>query len=144
MASLRRPGQWEQSATQRPRVLIEHADYGVAFAAERILERKGYDLAVCGGPDHLRGARCSLVSQGRCELADKADVVVHGLNPDHAEYREVLCALRAHRPELPVVVEVKARVAQRHTGLLDDCTTLEFPMRSSTLEEAVWAAVAVR
>jgi hypothetical protein len=125
----------------RPRVLIENSDYGTAYAAERILERRGYEVSVCGGPDHLRGRRCPLVAEGRCELVDDADVVVHGLDPDRPDHRAVLAALREERPSVPIVAEMTAAAAERHADLLEGCTVVSFPVTTEPLRAAVRTAI---
>jgi hypothetical protein len=131
-------------AARRPRVLVEHADYAFAFAAENILERNGYDVDVCRGPDHIPGGRCPFVRNARCDLVDRADVVFHGLNPDRAKDRAVLGALQGERPELPVVVELTPASARRDATVLEGCITVPFRMTSAEFEDALRAALAAK
>ena len=137
MRYLRSPDAWSRSGGTAAKVLIEYEDYGVAFAAERLLDRHGYSVAVCGGPKHLRGRRCPLVTSGECSLVDRADVVVHGLDLECGANRAVLETIRRTRPERRVVVEAaeSARVDSRQ--LLDGCEVVSFPMHSNALVQAV-------
>ena len=145
MPFARRPDHWAPaSLPSRPRVLIEHSDLGVAFAAERVLDRDGYDVAVCGGPLHLRRERCPLVDGTGCALVEQADVIVQGLNLSRDVHCEVTRAVREHRPELPVVIEATADDASRHAPLLEGCTTVPFPMTRAGLEDAVRGALRKR
>lgn len=129
---------------ERQRVLVENPDFGVGFAIERVLEDAGYEVAVCGGPDSLRGHECPLVFTGACELVSGADVVVHSLNPDRSAHAEVLRALRAKHPDTPIVVEVPGPSASRHEGLLDGCVVVPFPATRESLVGAVAEALAER
>jgi len=121
----------------RVRVLVEHEDGAVQCAAERILREAGYDTATCGGPTTFRRARCPVVTTGRCPLADDADVIVHALNPDRPRNADVLNALRARYPEVPIVVEVPDPALGHLADLLAGCHTLRFPMTRQSLLQAV-------
>jgi hypothetical protein len=122
--------------------VVENADFGVGYAVERVLEEAGYEVAVCGGPDHLNRRACPLVFSESCDLVSGADLVVHSLNPDRPEHAEVLRALRAKHPETPVVVEVPGPTAARHEGLLDGCTVVPYPVTRESLIDAVAGALA--
>ncbi|GMU79725.1 MAG: hypothetical protein AMXMBFR46_25150 [Acidimicrobiia bacterium] len=148
MPYARSPGTWASPSAgddlldgrprdRRPKVLLEYADYGVAFAAERILERHGYAVAVCGGPDHLRGRQCPLVASGTCPLVEGADVVLNGLDLTRRENRAVLAAVRGASGERRVIVEVSEPVSARHRELLEGTEIVLFPMRAHDLVEAV-------
>lgn len=84
------------------RVLVEHADGAMTWAAERILRRAGFEVSTCNGPEHLPGHRCPLVAEGRCDLVDTSDVVVFGLGTEHVG---ILRAERTTAPSTPVVIE---------------------------------------
>lgn len=128
--------------SERPRILVEHADIGMGFALVDFLESEGADVAVCGGPDALKRHRCPLVFGEDCDLATGADLVVHGLNPDRPEHAEVLRALQAKHPDTPVIVEVPKPSAERHPGLLADCFVVPLPATRVSLREAVQRALA--
>lgn len=137
MRNLCSPDAWSRSGGTAAKVLIEYEDYGVAFAAERLLDRHGYSVAVCGGPKHLRGRRCPLVTSGECPLVDRADVVVHGLDPACGANRAVLETIRRTRPERRVVVEAAESARVDYRQLLDGCEVVSFPMHSNALVKAV-------
>ena len=127
---------WPERVDERPRILIESQDAGAGCAMERVLESEGFEVAICGGPDALRG-RCPLIASGRCALAADADIIVHGLNPDRLEHAVVLHALRSHHPETPRIVEVPGPAAKRHAELLEGSTVLSMPTTRATLLRAV-------
>jgi hypothetical protein len=126
---------WDERGDGRLRVLVENPDFG--FAAERVFEAAGYNVAVCGGPERLRGHRCPLVTEGRCALAEGADVIVHSLNPARPEHAAVLRALRARHPTTPLIVEVPSPALVRHTALLQGCTIMEMPATRDKLVSTV-------
>ena len=132
---------WEERGI-RPRVLVENRDVGVGDAIKRFLEAQGCEVAVCEGPDGIPRGRCRVVFEEDCALAAGADVIVHGLNPDYPEHAEVLRALRAKHPEVPVVVEVPTPAVARHAGLLADCVVVPFPATGDALLAAVDQALA--
>jgi len=136
MMRIERP-EWHERGKGGPRVLVENPDLGTGFAIEQVLDRAGYDVAVCGGPDALRGHRCPLIAEGRCGLAEGADVIVHSLNPDRLEHLTVLRGLRARHPHTPLVVEVPTPAVKRHPGVLTGCTILPLPATRESLLRAV-------
>jgi hypothetical protein len=89
----------------KPRVLIEDPS-GVAAVSDHSLFREaGFEVAVCSGPD--RSTACPLVTGGRCELAESADVVLFGLDVDDPAGRDVLHAHLRRHAEKPVVVALR-------------------------------------
>jgi hypothetical protein len=136
MVKTERP-EWDEHRDGRPRALVENPDFGVGFAIERVLAAEGYDVSVCGGPDRLRGHRCPLIAEGRCGLAEGADVIVHSLNPDRLEHLTVLRGLRSRYPHTPLVVEVPTPAVERHRGVLSGCTVVAMPVTRDTLVSAV-------
>ena len=133
---------WPERVDERPRILIEHQDLGMGCAMQRVLESEGFEVAICGGPDNLRG-RCPLVASGRCALAADADIIVHGLNPDRLEHAVVLHALRSHHPATPRIVEVPGPAAARHTELLEGSTVLPMPTTRAAFLRAVRSCAGV-
>ena len=133
-----RPG-W--SARRAPRVLLEVDDGAEAFARLRVLERAGYHVSWCPGPDGHPTRRCPLVTEGSCPLADDADVVVTALRLHHDSTREVLGALARAKPELPVVVEATAPSAKRWAAAVGDRPVVYAPTSSTELVAAVGEAL---
>jgi CheY-like chemotaxis protein len=126
--------------TVGPRVLLECEDASIQDGAERALRENGYAVAVCNGPATRSSGLCTLVTDGRCGLIDDADVVVHALDPDRDEHCEVLSAIRQHRPDTPVVVEVSNGADMRDPALLAAMHHVRYPMTRESLLAAVQAA----
>jgi hypothetical protein len=105
------------------------------------LERQGFAVDVCGGPEHVDGGRCTLLATGDCPLVERADVLVHSLNLDRLEHRRVFMAIRSRRPDLPVVVEMPRPAIERHERLLTGCVTIPFPARTADLEDGIQRAM---
>ena len=127
-----RPQPWRWS---RPRVLIEHPDEAAGLAIASGLRLAGYAVAVCPGP-HEQG-QCPLTGPEGCITARDADLVVGCLGYEDAVAQEVLHALRARCPDVPLVVELPADVSTDWAGRLDDCRVLAAP---ATPEQIVAAA----
>ncbi len=119
------------------RVVIESRDSASAAATASTLQARGYDSVVCAGPGGRDG--CPLVSEGRCELIEDADVTYFDLDLDDADERAVLESMRASYPQMPVVVEVPNSVALRHASLLAGCHVV-LPYSAERLEQAIEAA----
>lgn len=113
-------GRWTDGAHDRPRVLVEHADGAMRWAAERVLRRHGYDVAVCGGPDD-NGGPCPLVVRGDCELVEGADVIVNCFDLDERRNRDVVSSLHDVTSETAVVLSVPRYQAAAHPELADGC-----------------------
>lgn len=84
------------------RVLIENADAAVLWASERVLSRGGFEVETCSGPDDRR-VTCTLAIDGCCELAERADVIVNGLAPQHGD---ILASQRRVLGNTPVVLNL--------------------------------------
>ena len=126
--------------TGRARVLVEDTDPASAWAAQHLLERQGYDVAVCGGPEALGG--CPLVEEGCCPLAQDADVVFTSLRLSRPGNRQVVEAVAARWPDRPLIVEATRPDADTHADLLDGCRLLVAPVTSKAVEREVGAALA--
>jgi DNA-binding NarL/FixJ family response regulator len=70
-------------------------------------------------------------------------VVIHDLDLDELQAREVLRTLRCTHPDIPVVLELPAATARRHAALLHGCRVL-YPFDTDRLVEAVTDAVSAR
>lgn len=135
----RAPGEWPERQG-RARVLVEEADPASGWVVEKLLQNEGYDVAVCGGPEIL--GRCFLVTDGRCPLAEGADVVLNSLSLSQPDRREVVEALRARLPDTPVIVGVPLPQAAKHAVLLEGCRLMDFPPTSGTIKREVHEALA--
>jgi hypothetical protein len=125
----------------RPRVLVEAADGGEAFARVRLLERHGYDTAWCPGPPEIIGSRCPLVAGKDCPLTDWADVVVTSLGVRHPAGRDVLEAIGRVHPGLPVVVEASLNEAADWPQYLVGHEVVREPATTPRLLEAIEEAL---
>jgi hypothetical protein len=119
----------------RPRLLIEDPDGALQVSDFRLFDEAGLDVALCHGPEPCDP--CPLVEEGRCGLAEEADVVLIGSGM--APYRaDVAAAHRRSRPDRPVVVAVS-----RHDGEVppQGCVPLTVPLSVGGQIRAVWRAL---
>lgn len=117
-------------------VVVENAGRSSAGAQIAALDRAGFTVVACGGPDALPGRVCPLVTAGRCPWIDAADVVLHDLDPDKPEHLTILQTLRRIHSEVPVVVEVPVQTARDHVEDLDGCHVV-YPFDMDRLVGAV-------
>ena len=130
------PHPWS-AASEGRRVVVEHEDAMWQWAATRILETAGYEVACCGGPHHLPHDQCPLASDDRCALVDGADLVVNGLGIRDPANRAVLTALRTRRGQIPVIVEIPTpQMAELHVAIAG-CRTVPLPVCPRDLVAAV-------
>jgi hypothetical protein len=99
----------------KPRVLVEDASEAAAMSDYSVFREAGFEVAVCSGPDG--STACPLVEEGRCELAESADVVLFGLDVDDPTGRAVLHAHLRRYPDGPAVVALR-----RNEAVVVDCT----------------------
>lgn len=135
------PGSWPPR-TGRPRVLLEDPDGAILAVTESFLSREGFDVATCSGPEEMGRRSCPLVSQGRCELVEEADVVYTSLRWSYPESRDVLQALRARHPRTPVVVEMTQPQVERFRDLLQGCYLVWVPAGREATVAAIRRALA--
>jgi hypothetical protein len=126
-------GHWPDRADGRARVLVEESDGAQAWATQQLLERHGYDVAVCEGPMGHGGAPCPLVRTGQCPLAEGADVILNGFSLSNRENREVMKALRRRVPATTTIVEVPLPEARRRADLLEGCRVAAQPLSPQRL-----------
>lgn len=134
------PGKWP-TRSGRARVLVEDADGASQWAVRGILAQARYDVAVCDGPERLPKHRCPLVTDGRCSLAEGADVVLNSLPLTHEPNRDLLDALRARLPETPVIVEETRLRASRYQDAMGGCRLLPAPTNGRAILTAVDATL---
>lgn len=128
--------EWPAPRGERLRVVVEDADGAERWACTRVLQRAGYDVATCGGPD-ANGGACRLVDTGRCGLVEGADVVVYNLSTARDANVAVLDALRERAAHVPTVVVIPEPDIARHRERLTNCVVVCAPLTSTDLVEAV-------
>lgn len=127
---------WPPAGSGRVRVVVEDVDGAARWACARVLERAGYEVTTCGGPD-ANGGVCRLVDTGHCGLVAGADVVVCALNLRRPENAAVLDALRARAAHLPTVVVIPEPDVARNRDLLAGCVVVAAPPTARELVDAV-------
>ena len=88
------------------RLLVESRDPALAIADFTAFRQAGFEITLCQGP-LMDASECPLVQGEPCPLATEADVVLFDLGEDRedeAQRLNVLGAMRAFRPGLPIVV----------------------------------------
>lgn len=124
----------------RPLVVVESCRPEARDLTIRRLFEAGFEVVACPGPRHLHAGGCPLVETGDCPQAGRASAVVHDLDLDDPEDREVLLTLRARYPQLPIVVEATDLAALDHIDLLEGCAVVP-PDRVDQLAQMVHRAV---
>lgn len=89
-------------------VLVECDEPVLHDGIARVLQEAGYDVVSCAGPSSRGSQTCPLVTDGRCTLVERADLVVHALDQAEPAHRDVLAALLAGCARADVVVEANA------------------------------------
>jgi hypothetical protein len=108
-------------------LLVESPDPLLAISNFDAFRDAGFQVMVCGGPG-LDAHECPVVRGEPCPLMAAADVVLFDLDGEPprrsemltASRSEVLAAMRANRPELPIVVMSAAAPPDAAT----DCPTI--------------------
>lgn len=92
--------------SRRWQLLVESPDPALAISDFTAFRQAGFDITLCEGP-LAEANECPLVNGEPCPLATEADVVLFDLGEDGddaARRSRVLDAIRAFRPDLPIVV----------------------------------------
>lgn len=124
---------------ERPRVVIESRRPDAARAQAAALEHAGIEAVVCGGPE-MHGETCPVLSGRPCGLMDGASAVLYDLDLETMEDRQVLRALGARHPGLPIVTERTTEELRRHAADLARCTVV-VPYSADHTRDAVVAAI---
>lgn len=117
-----------------PRVLVEHPDEQAGLEIATGLRYAGCAVTLCTGPQEL--GQCPLCELDGCAAAHDADLVVTCLNPEHEVGREVLEALRARCPDVPLLIETATAPGPELEELLAGCRTLAAPASAEQVVEA--------
>lgn len=135
MSDPRMHRRWESSSTL-PRVLLECPPEMCPEIIGDSIERAGYQIATCTGPD--RHHACELLVDGACSLVDDADVVVNVLGRrDGAPIANAIAGLR--RP--PGLVREVAVVPDGEVAP-DGAQVLHSPATRQRLLDAIERALA--
>jgi hypothetical protein len=101
------------------RLLVESAEPGLDISNFDAFRCGGFEVTVCGGPVSDAG-ECPVVRGDSCPLMSEADIVLFDLDSDPTRRSEVLAAMRATRPDLPIVV----RSADPSVDAAPGCSTI--------------------
>jgi DNA-binding NtrC family response regulator len=124
----------------RSRVVVETPDVAKQVALARILDKSGYAVLSCRGPEGTDD-RCALVEHETCNGVAGADVVVHAMRPQDPRNREVLRHILDRYPDVPIVVEAPRPYVERHPDEFERCRVVFQPMTAEMLIEAVEEAI---
>jgi CheY-like chemotaxis protein len=133
-------GAWPER-TDRPRVLVEDPDGAVLDVSRRALERQGFDVQVCTGPQGMGRRTCPLLHGEGCRLAAGADVVYTALAGSGSVGVDVVRTLHGRYPRTPVVAEVTTLEHVQHLEALEGCQVVHVPCGLAEMTAAVTAAL---
>jgi hypothetical protein len=128
----------QQPARRRPpwRLLVESPEPGVDISDFGAFRSAGFEVTVCEGPAS-DAHECPVVRGESCPLMSEADVVLFDLDSDPPRRSEVLAAMRATRPDLPVVVRSANPTPEAARGCSTIRTTASVNGQVSALHKAV-------
>jgi CheY-like chemotaxis protein len=123
----------------RPRVLIEQADPDRSLELATALNKAGYAVGICRGPDvaGTPATRCPLHRLGPCVAVEGADLVVTALDLEQEDGRQVLRGLRTRYPGIPLVVAATVTETLELGDLLTGCTVVPVDAEPKQLVQAV-------
>lgn len=123
---------------QRPPwpLLIESPEPGLDISNFDAFRCAGFDVSVCEGPTADAG-ECPVVRGEPCPLLAAADVVLFDLDSDRPARSQVLAAMRASRPDLPIVVRSNAPPDEAARGCRTIRTTTSVNGQISALHKAL-------
>jgi hypothetical protein len=132
---------WEAEDDDRVRVLIEcqHTDSPAIIAS--VIEREGYAVRTCTGPD---AGGCDLVDHGNCALVDGADVVVNLLRDPVEGPRIADAVASVRRPPALVVERPRPRATDEDSSTAPGATVVHPPVTRASLVAAIDDALAPR
>ena len=128
----------ESGAAHRPRVLIEDSREALAISDFSLFEQAGLDVGLCSGPGGEPAHwGCPLLQGRQCPALEKADVVLHGLDPALG----IAAAIRRRYPQLPLVVQQRRDGNGRLQEIPAGSTPLRFPASVPGQIETLWRAI---
>ncbi len=125
---------WGPETEGRVRILVEcqHTDSPEIIAS--VIEREGYAVRTCAGPD---AGQCDLVAHGHCGLVDGADVVVNLLRDPVEGPRIAEAVASVRRPPGVVVERPRPRQGDDVATPPSRATVVHPPVTRSSLVEAI-------
>ena len=136
---------WDDAPPEAIRVLVECPDYKSPSVIAELIERDGYAVRVCGGPD--RDHSCPMVTERSCTLVNGADVVVNLLSGPDRQPQAVIGAITSERRPPQVVTQMPTpTIARRNADDdwdfdRDRVTILSGPLSSAAIMEGIQAAL---
>jgi hypothetical protein len=118
------------------RLLVESTEPGMAISNFDAFRCAGFEVSVCGGPT-ADAHECPVVRGEPCPLLSEADVVLFDLDSDLPWRSEVLAAMTASRPDLPIVVRSAAPAPTTASGYTTIRPTTSVGGQVSALQRAV-------
>jgi hypothetical protein len=118
------------------RLLVESPEPGMDISNFDAFRCAGFEVTVCGGPVADAG-ECPVVRGEPCPLMTDADVVLFDLDSDPQRRSAVLAAVRATRPDLPIVVRSDASPPESAQECPTIRTTTSVNGQVSALQKAV-------
>jgi hypothetical protein len=100
-------------------LLVESHEPGMEISNFDAFRCAGFEVTVCQGPGE-EASECPIVRGEPCPLLADADVVFFDLDDESPQRSEVLAAMRADRPDLPIVVRSSATSSSAARG----CATI--------------------
>lgn len=89
------------------RLLVESPEPGMEISNFDAFRCAGFEVTLCQGPGE-EASECPIERGEPCPLLADADVVFFDLDDRSPQRAEVLAAMRANRPSLPIVVRSSA------------------------------------
>jgi hypothetical protein len=132
---------WARSRPEPPHggtVLFESEDGALAYAAWRLLGRRDTDMMWCPGPNAPGHPRCPLVERGKCDLVERADVVINTLGTADLRAAAVAEALDIQAEDgTPVVVVCEPDRPESISARLTRCAVVGGPVTRHLLTDIV-------
>jgi hypothetical protein len=117
------------------RLLVESPEPGIEISNFDAFRCAGFEVTLCQGPLD-EASECPVVRGEPCPLVAEADVVFFDLDSDPPRRSEVLAAMRANRPDLPIVVRSSATSSPAVHGCATIAATTSVSGQVAALQKA--------
>jgi hypothetical protein len=118
------------------RLLVESTEPGMEISNFDAFRNGGFEVTLCQGPA-ADARECPVMRGEPCPLMTEADVVLFDLDSDPPVRSKVLAAMRANRPDLPIVVRSAATAPEAAGGCTTIITTTSVGGQVAALQKAV-------